>query len=362
MDFKNLKYLVVGSGFFGAVIAERIANDLGELVTIIDKRDHIGGNCHSCIDKDTGIEYHVYGTHIFHTPDEEVWKYINKFTTFNGYRHQVLTTYKDKVYQMPINLETINSFYNLNLKPHQVSNFLLEEIRKENIKEPKNLEEKAISLVGRPLYEAFIKGYTIKQWQKDPKDLPAFIIERLPVRKDYNESYYFDAWQGIPTDGYSKIFEKMLNNERIDIHLNVDFFDIKDRIPDSCLIIYTGPLDKLFDSKYGKLEWRGLRFDKEVVEAEDYQGTSVMNYAESNISYTRIHEPRHLHIERPYTKAKTLIIKEYPKASSSEEEPYYPIDVRENKEKREKYWEEKKRFKNVILGGRLASYKYIGYG
>ncbi len=359
MNFSNLKYLVVGSGFFGSVIAERIANDLNESVMVIDKKDHIGGNCYSQVNKNTGIEYHVYGTHIFHTDNQEVWDYINKFTDFNSYRHQVLTTFKDKVYQMPINLETINSFYNVNLRPFQVNDFLKDEIAKENIKMAKNLEEKAISLVGRPLYEAFIKGYTTKQWQKDPKELPAFIIERLPIRRNYNENYYFDNWQGIPTEGYSNVFKKILSNEKIEVCLNTDFFEIKDNIPESCLIIYTGPLDKLFNFKHGKLDWRGLKFKEDVLDIEDYQGTAVMNYAEDSVPYTRIHEPRHLHIERNYNKKKTLIIKEYSKASSSEEEPYYPIEVEENKKMRDKYLVEKNKLKNIILGGRLANYKYI---
>lgn len=359
MSFDGLKYLVVGAGFYGAVIAERIAEDLGEKVLVIDRRKHIGGNCWSENHSQTGIEYHKFGTHIFHTRHEKVWNYIQRFTQFNGYRHQVLTIYRNKVYQMPINLETINAFYGVTLRPYEVKAFMDKEIAKEGILEPKNLEEKAVSLIGRPLYEALIRGYTIKQWQKDPKELPAFIIERLPVRFDYNESYYFDPWQGIPLDGYGKIFERMLTHDNIEVRLGIDFFDMQKSIPPDCQIIYTGPIDRFFGCKYGQLEWRTLDFEEEVVDVEDFQGTSVMNYADPEVPYTRIHEPRHLHIERPYRKDKTLIIKEYPRPGIAEEEPYYPVNVADNKKKLALYQEEAAKLPNVILGGRLAEYKYI---
>jgi len=218
-------YLIVGAGFFGSVLAERIANSLNKKVLIIDKRSHIGGNCYSEVDNETEIEFHKYGTHIFHTASKKAWDYINRFTEFNNYRHQVLTTYKNKVYQMPINLETINSFYNLNMKPFEAKLFIKNEIAKENITNPKNLEEKATSLIGRKLYEAFIKGYTIKQWDKNPVDLPSKIITRLPVRFNYKEDYFLtDKWQGIPVDGYTKIFNRMLKSSNIKVELNCDYF------------------------------------------------------------------------------------------------------------------------------------------
>ena len=357
MDLKNLKYLVVGAGFFGAVIAERIANEMDEKVLIIDKHNHIGGNCFSDVDAETGIEYHKYGTHIFHTSDKKVWEYINSFTTFNGYRHQVLSVYKNKVYQMPINLETINSFYGLNLRPYEVGGFLKSEIEKEKIEKPENLEEKAISLIGRPLYEAFIKGYTEKQWKKDCKALPPSIIERLPVRRNYDENYFFDQWQGIPGEGYTKIFTNLLSSKNIELYLNIDFFGIKDQVPSSCLIIYSGPIDRFFAYRFGKLEWRTLDFEREVIDVEDFQGTSVMNYPETSIPYIRIHEPRHLHPERNYTKRKTLIFKEYPKADDGEN-PYYPVNTRENQDILQKYMEEREKYSNFIFGGRLGDYKY----
>jgi UDP-galactopyranose mutase len=357
MDLTGIKYLVVGAGLFGSVIADRIARDKNKKVAVIEKKPHIGGNCFSDIDKETGIEYHVYGTHIFHTSSEKVWSYISEFTKFNGYRHQVLTMYRDKVYQMPINLETINMFYGLNLKPFEVQAFLDAEIKKENIKNPQNLEEKAVSQIGRPLYEAFIKGYTEKQWQKDCKQLPMSIIARLPVRKNYDESYYFDFWQGIPLDGYTEIFQRMLSHKNIDLYLNMDFFETRDRIPPSCLIIYSGPIDRFFNYKFNRLEWRTLEFEKEVINVEDYQGTSVMNYAERTVPYTRIHEPKHLHPEKAYTNKKTLIIKEYPQLDAGAN-PYYPVNTPENQKILQRYLDEREKHPDVIFGGRLGDYKY----
>ncbi len=352
------KYLVVGCGLFGSVIAERLSTILNEKVTIIDKRNHIGGNCYSAIHDETGIEYHAYGTHIFHTSNSQVWEYIKKFTDFNGYYHQVLSTYKNKVYQMPINLETINSFYDINLKPFEVHEFLEREIRKEGIIEPNNFEEKAISLVGRPLYEAFIKGYTKKQWQKDPKELPPSILTRLPFRDNYNESYFHDKWQGIPEKGYTAIFNKMLSNKKIKVLLNIDFFDIKENIPTNKIIIYSGPIDRFFNFKFGHLEWRSLFFESEVINVSDYQGTSVMNYAEATIPFTRVHEPRHLHPERRYKEGKTLIIREYSKMDKGTD-PYYPINNSHNQKILWKYHEEAKKYPNVIFCGRLGEYKYL---
>ncbi len=353
----NFDYIVVGAGFYGAVIAERIANDLNKNVLVIDKRDHVGGNCYSEIHEETKIEFHKYGTHIFHTSNETVWKYINRFTSFNGYYHQVLTTYNDKVYQMPINLETINSFYNVNLKPFEVDSFLSKERKKEFYKGPNNFEEQAINSVGRPLYEALLKGYSIKQWEREPKEIPASVVKRLPFRTNYSESYYFDTHQGIPIDGYATIFENMLASQNITLRLNTDFFKIKHGISDNSTIIYSGKIDRLFDYKYGDLEYRTLRFDHEVKDVPDYQGTSVMNYGNVEIPYTRIHEPKHLHPERTYDSKKTLIMKEYSSASAREE-PYYPVGGAENQTLYNKYLEELKKHDNVIIGGRLGEYKY----
>ena len=356
--YKSFDYVLVGAGFFCSVIAERIANDMNKKVLIIEKRNHIGGNCYSEIDNKTRIEYHKYGTHIFHTSDKEVWGYLLKFTSFNSYYHQVLTVYNGQVYQMPINLETINSFYKINLKPYEVDAFLKKEIETESYDEPKNFEEQAINIIGRPLYDAFIKGYTKKQWGRDPKELPAHIIKRLPFRKNYSESYFFDTYQGIPTDGYTEIFNKLLASKNIMLKLDTDFHQIRDQFSPGTKIIYSGSIDSLLDYKYGALDYRTLSFEKEVVEYEDYQGTSVMNYANQDIPYTRIHEPKHLHPERDYPSDKTLIIKEF-SAEANREDPYYPIGGEKNRLLYNKYLKEiKKTCPNFIVGGRLGDYKY----
>jgi UDP-galactopyranose mutase len=356
-DLKDVRYLIVGAGIFGCTIAECIASRKKERVLVIDKRNHIGGNCYSEADPETGIEVHKYGTHIFHTADEDVWQYINRFTEFNSYRHQVLTTHGEQVFQMPINLETINAFYKVNLRPYEVDAFLEKEITKDGISDPQNFEEMAITMIGRPLYEAFIKGYTIKQWARDPKDLPASILKRLPFRKNYDESYYFDRWQGIPLKGYTAIFERMLDNPLIDVALDTDYFELRDRVPKDCLTLYTGPLDRFFDYDLGRLEYRTLTFEEEVVNVADYQGTSVMNYADPAIPFTRIHEPRHLHPERKYTEESTVIIREYPKLDTGDN-PYYPVNTTENNNMVEQYIERTRDLKNIIFGGRLADYKY----
>ncbi len=350
-------YLIIGAGLFGSVLAERISNDLSMKVLVIDKRDHIGGNCYSEIDQDTDIEIHKYGTHIFHTSSKNVWDYICRFTEFNGYHHQVLTSYKNKIYQMPINLETINSFYNLNLRPNEARDLLKREIAREGIGKPQNLEEKAVSLVGRPLYEALIKGYTIKQWGKDPKELPADIITRLPVRFNYREDYFVDSrWQGIPLSGYTKMIERMLKSPKIHIELNCDYFKHKEEFKPRRKMIYTGPIDQYFDYIYGNLEWRSISLKRQVLEVEDYQGNSVMNFADIDISYTRIHENKHLHPERKYSKQKTVIF--YEESINNAQEPYYPINNEKNNSTYQRYRNLARKYDALIIGGRQGNYKY----
>jgi len=349
-------FLVVGAGFYGCVLAERIATVLKKKVVILEKRNHIGGNCYSEIDRKTGIEFHRYGTHIFHTSNQNVWNYLKNFTYFNNYRHQVLARFKKKIYQLPINLETINSFFNKDFSPTEAKNFIFKQAKKFSNVKQNNFETKAKSQIGEKLYNAFIRNYTYKQWGKDPKKLPSSIFNRLPLRFDYNESYFKNAIvQGIPIDGYTKIFERLIESNKINILYNSDYeyendHDVK------YLTIYTGPLDKLLNNKFGKLEWRSLRFEKEIVSSEDFQGTSVINFPELRYKFTRIHEPRHLHIERSYGK-KNLIIKEFP--STNSEEPYYPINDDLNRDIHRRY----KNFlykinKKFIFGGRLADYAY----
>ncbi len=351
-------YLVVGAGFYGSVIAERIANDLGKSVLVIDQRDHTGGNCHSKIDAETGIEYHPYGTHIFHTSSQIVWDYITRFTEFNQYKHQVLTTYKNKVYQMPINLETINTYFNRNFRPSEAKEFIKQQIEQEKFTVPNNLEEKCISLIGRPLYEAFIKGYTMKQWGKDPRELPANIITRLPVRFNYDETYFNDAaWQGIPLQGYCSIFDRLLSSSKIVVRLKCDFFKHRNEFKTYEKIIYTGPIDRYFDYSCGPLEWRVIECQRAIINEEDYQGTSVMNFADSDVPYMRIHEPRHLHPERPYGKNKTIIFYETSQRSTMKE-GFYPINTPHNQKIVAEYKALVQQEENLIIGGRLGDYAY----
>ncbi len=345
-------YVIVGAGLFGAVFAQQL-REHGKRALVLDKRDHIGGNCYSHDHEDTNITIHKYGTHIFHTNNDQVWRYINRFTEFNRYQHRVLTTHRDRVYAMPINLGTINQFYGLNLKPGEVEAFIAS--KREGISHPRNLEEKAISLIGRDLYEAFIKGYTMKQWDCDPKELPANIITRLPVRESYYDSYFNDRYQGIPIGGYTPIFKRLF--EGIDVELGVDFFEDPDHWRCRARrIIYTGPIDRYFDYQFGRLGWRSVRFDPERLAIEDFQGTSVMNYADLDASHTRIHEPKHLHREKTHTPNTTVIIREY--AQTNNDQPYYPVNSEADKKILAQYAALQAEERGVIFGGRLAEYKY----
>ena len=345
-------YLVVGAGFFGSVFAQQAVEN-GKSVLMIDRRPHIGGNCYTHEYEDTGILVHAYGTHIFHCSDEDTWQYINRFTAFNRHQHRVHTTYQGKVFSMPINLGTINSFFGLNLRPTEVAAFL--EQQRSPGSSPANLEEQAISLIGKPLYEAFIRGYTRKQWDCDPRKLPANIITRLPVRYSYHDAYFNDRYQGIPLEGYTPIFERMLKG--VDVELNVDFFGDRTAWEKKAnRIVYTGPIDQYFENCHGKLNWRSVRFETERLPVSDFQGISVMNYADESIPYTRIHELKHLHLERPWNKEATVIMREY--SHVDPEAPYYPVNFTTDREIYEKYAVMQKEAPNVIFGGRLARYKY----
>jgi UDP-galactopyranose mutase len=359
MVLTGLKYIVVGTGFSGAVIANKIAANLGEKVLVIDKREHLGGNCYSEVDSDIGIECHVYGSHIFHTSKEHVWRYINEFCEFNSYRHRVLTKHQGKIYPMPINLDTINCFFGTAFTPAQAEAFVQSEADKVGITNPQNLEAKAQSLIGRRLYNAFIEGYTVKQWEVAPAELPESIITRLPVRFNYKTDYFDDLWQGIPLDGYSSIFTKMLNHSNISILLNTDFFNIRGQIPSDCCIIFTGPIDHFFDYKYGKLGWRTQRFEKEIHPVKDFQGNAVINYADQEVPFTRIHEFRHYHEERHYQGDKTVIYKEFAIRHQADTDPYYPINTSRDISMLKLYQAEAAKSKNVLFCGRLGTYRYI---
>lgn len=355
-----MKYYIVGAGLWGSVLAERIASELKEPVTVIEKRNHIGGNCHSFLDEATGIECHRYGSHIFHTSLREVWDYITQFSEFTSYHHAVLTMHNGNVYAMPINLFTINSFYQKNFSPAEAEEFLKNEIARSHIDAPANLEEKAVSLIGRPLYEAFIKNYTRKQWGRHPADLPAFIIKRLPFRTSYNIDYFNDTWQGVPKGGYFSLFKCLLDHHNITVRLNCDYTSIKNEIPADATVIYTGMPDALFGYKYGELEWRSLRFEWQTIAVQDFQGTAVMNYADLDVPYTRIHEYKHYHPERkrPFTLNKTIICREYSAAYTRGGEAYYPVNDERNNTLYARYAEEAKKIPGLILGGRLGAYRY----
>jgi UDP-galactopyranose mutase len=352
--------IIVGSGFFGSTIAERTACLLNKKVVIIDKRDHIGGNAYSYTDKSTGINVHKYGSHIFHTSNSEVWSYVNEFAKFNSYKHKVFTLYKNEFYPVPINLMTLSSFFNKPFSPKMAETFFNENPK---VHEKSNLENKAISLVGKELYEAFYKEYTQKQWHTEPANLPAEIIQRIPVRKTFSDNYFNDHFQGIPIGGYQKLFENMLRHPNITTILNTDFFEIKNSLRPTIPIVYTGPVDQYFDYKHGKLGWRSVYFEIEKLNLQDFQGTTVINYAEKKFPYTRIHEFKHFHPENTaqLDLEQTIIMKEYPSEVNENNDPYYPINTELDRAKLLNYRKmvDDEEGKKIFIGGRLGSYKYL---
>ncbi len=358
--FSQLKYLVVGSGLFGSVIAERIAHIMGEHVVVLEKRNDIGGNCHSSLDAGTGIEVHTYGSHIFHTADQKVWDYINRFTSFTGYRHHVFTRHEGRAYPMPISLATINSYFCAAYSPEEARQLIRKEIEQAGIVSPSNLEEKAISLIGPSLYHAFIKGYTSKQWGTNPRNLPENIITRLPVRFNYNTDYFNDPYQGVPAEGYFSLFRNLLSHPLIDVRTGTDFEEIRDLIPDTCTVIYTGMIDRFFHNRFGALDWRSLRFENEKINGVDYQGCSVMNYADESVPWTRIHEFKHYNPERTqaFQSPQTLICREYPQTYAPGQEAYYPVNDERNRALYRQYEEAAAALPGVLFGGRLGAYQY----
>ncbi|MGI8675721.1 MAG: UDP-galactopyranose mutase [Nocardioidaceae bacterium] len=355
----NVDLVVVGAGLFGLTVAERCATDLGLRVLIIDRRHHIGGNAYSEADPDTGIEVHQYGAHLFHTSNTRVWEYVNRFTTFTGYQHRVFTIFAGKVYPMPINLATICAYFGEALSPDAARTLVAEQAGEIKSADATNLEEKAISLIGRPLYEAFIRGYTAKQWQTDPRDLPPEIISRLPVRYNFDNRYFSDTYEGLPTQGYTTWLTRMADSELIEVRLETDFFHLRDDIVGNVPVIYTGPVDSYFDYAAGDLSWRTIDFEYEVAEVGDHQGTSVMNYADEDVPYTRIIEPRHFHPERTYPPDKTVIMREFSRFAEKGDEPYYPVNTAEDRARLLHYRDLAKGEKQVLFGGRLGTYKYL---
>ncbi len=344
-------YLIVGSGLFGAIFAYE-ANKQGKKCLVIDKRSHIGGNIYT--ENIEGINVHKYGAHIFHTSNREVWEYINQFVEFNRYTNSPVARYKDELYNMPFNMNTFNKLWGV-VTPKEAQEKIEEEKKQACILEPKNLEEQAISLVGKTIYEKLVKGYTEKQWGRKCTELPSFIIKRLPVRFIYDNNYFNDLYQGIPIGGYTQIIEKMLDG--IEVRLNCDFFKNREELESIAeKIVFTGQIDKYYNYCFGELEYRSLKFETETLSEQNYQGNAVVNYTEYEIPYTRIIE--HKHFEFDSSSPKTIITREYPDTWNKEKEPYYPINNEKNNSLYSKYKELADKDKKVIFGGRLGQYKY----
>lgn len=345
-------YLIVGSGLFGSIFAYE-ANKKGKKCLVIEKRSHIGGNIYT--ENVEGIQVHKYGAHIFHTSNKEVWKYINQFAEFNRYTNSPVARYKDELYNMPFNMNTFHALWGV-ITPEEAKQKIEEEKKEAGITEPQNLEEQAISLVGKTIYEKLVKGYTEKQWGKKATELPSFIIKRLPVRFTYDNNYFNDRYQGIPIGGYTQIIEKMLDG--IEVRLDYDYFEHKDELKNIAgKIIFTGPIDKFYDYQFGELEYRSLRFETEMLNTGNYQGNAVVNYTEYEVPYTRIIE--HKHFDNTEDIDKTIITREYPAKWDKDKEPYYTINDEKNTSLYNKYKELSEKDDKVIFGGRLGQYKYF---
>lgn len=347
-----MKYLVVGAGLFGSVFAHEAAKK-GHQVKVIEKRDHIAGNIYT--KEVEGIQMHQYGAHIFHTSNKEVWEYVQQFAEFNRYTNSPVANYKGEMYNLPFNMNTFNKLWGVQT-PKEAQAKIEEQKAVLNGAVPKNLEEQAISLVGTDIYQKLIKEYTEKQWGRDCKDLPAFIIKRLPVRFTYDNNYFNDKYQGIPIGGYTQIVEKMLDHPNIEVHVNTDFFEKKAEYEaEADKVIYTGMIDQYYGYEFGRLEYRSLRFEHETLDEENYQGNAVVNYTDAGHEYTRIIEHKHFEFG---TQEKTIITKEYPKDWEPGDEPYYPVNDQTNNDLFKKYLKKSKEQDKVIFGGRLGMYRY----
>ena len=347
---KKYDYLIVGSGLFGSVFAHE-ATKRGKKCLVIDKRNHLGGNVYC--EKIEEINVHKYGAHIFHTNDKNIWEYVNQFAEFNNYINSPISVSKGKLYNLPFNM---NTFYQLwgKFNPDDVKNIIDEQIEKYGSKNPQNLEEQALSLVGKDIYETLIKEYTEKQWGRNATELPSFIIKRLPIRFTFDNNYFNDKYQGIPIGGYNKIIDGLLKN--IEFDTEVDFFINKEYYENLAdKIVFTGKIDEFFEYEFGKLEYRSLRFENEILDKSNYQGNAGINYNDSDVPYTRIIEHKHFEFGK---QPKTVITKEYPENWTVEKEAYYPINDEKNQLLYSKYKKKSETIKNVIFGGRLAEYKY----
>jgi UDP-galactopyranose mutase len=343
-------YLIVGAGLFGSVFAHE-ASKKGKKCLVIDKRSHIGGNIYT--EKIEDISIHKYGAHIFHTNNKEIWEYVNSFTEFNRYTNSPVANFNGEIYNLPFNMNTFNKLWGV-ITPNEAKEKIEEQRKKIGEKEPRNLEEQAISLVGTDIYEKLIKGYTEKQWGRAATELPAFIIKRLPVRFTYDNNYFNDKFQGIPIGGYNSIIEKMLENS--DVELNVDYFENKEVFNSRAKkIVFTGMIDQFYNYQFGVLEYRSLKFENQILNTDNYQGNAVVNYTDTKTPYTRIIEHKHFEFG---TQSKTVITKEYSVEWKKGDEPFYPINNDRNVEVYRKYKQLADEEENIIFGGRLATYKY----
>lgn len=373
---KQIDVIVAGAGIWGCTVA-RVLAESGRRVLVLERRSAPGGNVRCETDPETGIEIHTYGSHIFHTHLDDVWAFVRRFAEFNGYQHKVLARHAGRTYFLPLGLALVNQFYGLDLTPAELPAFIASEAgrgahspapapgRAGAPRPPQNFEDQAISFVGRPLYEAFIAGYTRKQWGTDPRNLPASIIRRLPVRASYDVNYFSDTRQGIPLRGYNALFDALLDHPSISLELDVDWLSWRDTPAGAALahlpVFYSGPVDALFGYRYGPLPWRSLRFERERVAVQDFQGTSVVNYTDADVPYTRIHEFKHYHPEDAavMSASSTVICREYPLTWKSGDEPYYPVDVPAARELLALYQAEAAKTPRIVVGGRLGAYKYF---
>lgn len=347
-----MKFAIVGAGFSGAVIARKLAES-GHQIDLFDKREHIGGNCYTNRDKTTNVMVHKYGPHIFHTDDKEVWDYVRSFGEFKQFINRVKTTYNGRVYSLPINLHTINQFYSKTFSPSEAKEFI-DTIGDTTFDTPTNFEQQALKFIGKDLYHAFFYGYTKKQWGLEPKQLPASILKRLPVRFNYDDNYFNHKFQGMPLHGYTEIISNIITHDNITLHLNSNFE--KKQTKNYFHVFYTGPLDKWFDYQYGTLGYRTLDFETEI-HNNDYQGCAVMNYANANVPYTRISE--HKHFAPWESHDKTIVVKEYSRLAQADDIPYYPIRLVDEKVMLSKYIDLTAKEENVSFVGRLATYRYL---
>ena len=358
--FDSFDLVVVGSGLYGLTIAERVANKLGRKVLVLEKRDHIGGNAFSYFDNESKIEVHKYGSHLFHTSNEKVWHYINKFTSFTNYTHRVYAVNNGKLYTLPFNSQTFSEVYGRYFTPSEID--IIHKSFSKKVDSPKEIggedsfETRAKSMVGEKIYEILIEEYTKKQWQMPIEKLPASIISRLPIRNNLDGRYFGDKYQGLPSDGYMNIFKKMIESERIEVRLNSDFFKIRDQITGP--IVFTGPIDKFYDFRHGSLNWRTIDLEFEKLYIADFQGNSVINYTGAEVPFTRIHEFKHLHPERTVGEI-TIIAREYSRFAGIDDEPYYPVNSKEDVDKLKLYRRLAGTENRILFGGRLGSYQYL---